>query len=373
MAITIGREDSKVSGAQQGSIIYVDPDGRFEILDRAEIGLERFLRMDPYSAAEAFVQGRLEIRGNLFAAIRFFRSKEHTGIGSLLFSCAARLYQLSLRFRPQNLARADIRFHYDVSNEFYSQFLDSRMQYSAADFSDSHSSLEDAQYRKLDGICTALNLMPADRFLDIGCGWGGLLTYAAEHYGVDALGCTLSSHQFEFATSSVKSHRFEGRVSVREMDYRELAGDFDKIASVGMFEHVGRAHLAEYFTRVRSLLKSGGLFLNRGVVRPETASNSPETWFIQTQVFPGGDLVHLSDVIQEAGKARLEVLRVECLRLDYARTCYEWVKRLRANAGACRSLVGESTYRTWLLYLAASSVGFEDGMIDAVQVLFTTS
>lgn len=373
MATTIGRDNIKLSGGQQSSIIYVDPDGRFEILDRAGIGLERFLRMDPYSAAEAFVQGRLEIRGNLFAAIRFFRRKEHTGIGSLLFSCAARLYQLSLRFRPQSFARADIRFHYDVSNEFYSQFLDSRMQYSAADFSDSRSSLEDAQYRKLDGICTTLNLMPQDRFLDIGCGWGGLPMYAAQHYGVNAVGCTLSPHQFEFATSSVNSYGFERRVSIREMDYRELAGHFDKIASVGMFEHVGGAHLAEYFTRVRSLLNDGGLFLNRGIVRPEMASDGPETWFIQTQVFPGGDLVHLSDVIQEAGKARLELLRAECLRLDYARTCNEWVKRLQANAVACRSLVGESIYRTWLLYLAASAVGFEDGMIDAVQVLFARS
>lgn len=375
MAIVSGRYETKPfpGNVQDISTIYADPEGRFEIRDRTGIGLSRLVQMDSYSAAEAFVQGRFAIDGDIGAAINFFMSRRRSGIHSLLLTCVAHVYRMFLRFRPKSLAAEDIRFHYDVSNEFYEQFLDSRMQYSAADFSDCHSSLEEAQRRKLEGICTALNLNARDRFLDIGCGWGGLVTYAAEHYGVNAVGCTLSPHQFEFAANGLKSRGIEERVSVRRMDYRELTGRYNRIASVGMFEHVGRARLPEYFAHVRSLLEEGGLFLNRGIVRPEDASDGPETLFIQTRVFPGGELTHLSDVIREAGKARLKTLRMKDSRLDYARTCKAWVTRLQENADACRSLVGESIYRTWLLYLAASSAAFEAGTIDAAEVVFTTS
>lgn len=376
MATVIGQHDAEPTPAYAGAstkcprTIYADAEGAFEISVAEGISLERVLATNPYSAALAFINGEFEVEGDLCAAIRFFSQRRSAGIGSFTASCMATLRRMLLRFRPRKRAPGDIQFHYDRSNEFYQRFLDSRMQYSAGDFSNPDITLEEAQRAKLEGICTALRLRPGERFLDVGSGWGGLITYAAERFGVHAVGCTLSPHQRDFAAERLRRLGLETRVSVRRTDYRDLNGTFDKIASVGMFEHVGRARLTKYFRQIRSLLKRGGLFLNRGIVRPERNGDGPETLFIQTRVFPGGELVHLSDVVRAAGRAGLNVIRMDDFRQDYALTCKAWVMRLRENAEACRKLAGEPAYRTWLLYLAGSAVGFEDGTIDAAQVLF---
>lgn len=328
--------------------------------------------MDPYSAAKAFVEGKFTVQGDIFAAIRFFSKQSHSVARAFFFSLATRLEHLKIHsilgLRKQ--AAQSIQFHYDRSNEFYAQFLDSRMIYSSACFSHPHASLEQAQTEKLDRICRHLELKPGDRFLDIGCGWGGLVAFAAERYGVTAFGCTLSNQQLQFARDVVRRHGLAGRVSIEAIDYRDLNGSFDKIASVGMFEHVGRSRLAGYFKKTYSLLNRGGLFLNRGVIRPHGVSDGPDTLFLQKNVFPGGELVHLDDVVREGERAGFETSGMEDLRKHYALTCRAWVKNLRQHADSCRSLVGESTYRTWLLYLAASTVGFEDGRTSAAQVLF---
>jgi cyclopropane-fatty-acyl-phospholipid synthase len=272
--------------------------------------------------------------------------------------------------RSRRKAALNIGFHYNRSNEFYRQFLDSRLAYSAAHFGDPSASLEDAQREKLERICQDLRLRRGDRFLDIGCGWGGLVVHAAEQFGVHAFGCTLSRQQLEFACESVRTRGLAGRVSIELRDYRDLKGRFDKIASVGMFEHVGRKRLRGYFDKVHLLLEKGGLFLNRGVVRPQGTGDGPDTLFIQRQVFPGAELVHLHDVVREGERAGFEVAGVEDLRMHYALTCRAWVKNLERNVEACKSLVGDKTYRTWLLYLAGSAVGFEEDRISCAQVLF---
>jgi cyclopropane-fatty-acyl-phospholipid synthase len=354
---------------------YHDPEQRFAIVADTGVDVEHVLKMDAYSAATAFVAGQFEVQGDIVAAVRFFTNEEHSAIRSLWHSIAARLGHGSLggaqRDRTQSLR--DIQFHYDRSNEFYAQFLDSRMQYSAADFSDPRRSLEEAQVEKLDRICRALKLRPGERFLDVGCGWGGLIVHAAERFGVYSVGCTLSQAQLEYAASLVRHKGLEGRVSIELKDYHETEGRFAKIASIGMFEHVGKRHLPEYFEQMHSLLEEDGLFLNSGIVRPEAESDGPETLFLQRSVFPGGELEHLADVIREAGEAGFEVQQMKDFRPDYGLTCGAWVARLRQNAGTCCSLVGQSTYRTWLLYLAASCVGFENGTTDAVQILFRKS
>jgi cyclopropane-fatty-acyl-phospholipid synthase len=199
------------------------------------------------------------------------------------------------------------------------------------------------------------------------------VTYAAERFGVDALGCTVSPQQYEFARNEVQTRRLSGRVSVEIKDYRDLKGTFDKVASVGMFEHVGRSRLRLYFERMRDLLAGDGLFLNRGVVRPEGTTDGAETLFLQKRVFPGGELASLSEVVRTVGLAGFEVLSVKDLRLHYAQTCRAWVDQLQRNAVECRRLVDDETYRTWLLYLAASAVNFEDGNTDAVEVVLAKS
>jgi cyclopropane-fatty-acyl-phospholipid synthase len=163
----------------------------------------------------------------------------------------------------------------------------------------------------------------------------------------------------------------EQTATVCYCDYRKVQGCFDKIASVGMFEHVGRVRLSRYFAKVHALLRPGGLFLNRGVIRPRGMSSDAETLFLQRHVFPDGELVYLDDVIREGERAGFEVVGFRDLRLHYARTCRRWVENLQQKAEHCRALVGEATYRTWLLYLAASTVNFEDGRIEAAQVVFS--
>jgi cyclopropane-fatty-acyl-phospholipid synthase len=333
--------------------------------------LQHIPYMDEYSAANAFINGKLTVHGDLCSAIRFFGRQQRPLVRELWFSVGARLKQVADSLLNGRDTRArNIRFHYDRSNEFYRQFLDSRMLYSAADFSDPSSSLEEAQAKKLDGICRKLDLRPNQRFLDVGCGWGALVIDAAERFGVNAVGCTLSHNQLEFARAVVKDHGLDRRVTIEEIDYRDIQGCFDKIASVGMFEHVGRKLLSGYFSKLYSLLDDRGLFLNRGIVRPETTSVGPATLFLQRKVFPGGGLVHLADVVREAEQAGFGVLEVQDLRQDYALTCRAWVNRLVQHAETCIALVGEATYRTWLLYLAASAVNFEDGVTDAVQATF---
>ena len=359
--------------AKAGPNRYCDPDERFTIVTGAGLDLEEFLRMDAYAAARAFVSGQVDVQGDIVAAVRFFNKGQHSAIQSLWHSVAARLGHAGLSLNERAQALRDIQFHYDRSNEFYAQFLDSRMQYSAGHYQNRRLSLEEAQLQKLDRVCRAMELQPGERLLDVGCGWGGLVVHAAERFGVIATGCTLSRAQFEFASALVRRKGLEGRVSIHLKDYRELEGRFRKIASIGMFEHVGRRHLPEYFGQVIALLDGDGLFLNRGIVRPESVGDGPDTFYLQRNIFPGGELEHLADVVRDAGKSGFEVQTMEDFRPDYGLTCKAWVARLRQNVDACCSIVDASTYRTWLLYLAESSACFENGTTDAVQILFRKS
>jgi cyclopropane-fatty-acyl-phospholipid synthase len=329
------------------------------------------LRLDAYSAGVAFVNGEITVSGDLFEAVRFFLTRSRPGWRALWNISRAWVGQLNLktRLRDRTTTARDVQFHYDRSNEFYQQFLDSQMQYSEGHFTSADCSLEEAQREKLERICRHLGLAPGQRLLDIGCGWGGLLAYAAARFGVEGVGCTLSERQFQFASESMSKSGLAGRVLIHQTDYRNLNGPFDRIASIGMFEHVGRRRMPAYFRKVYSLLSKDGLFLNRGIVRPETGTDQPETLFVQRNVFPGGQLIHLSEVVHDAERAGFELVSMEDLRRHYARTCRAWVVNLMANAEACR-LVDEATYRTWVLYLAASAVNFEDGRIDCVEAVF---
>ena len=346
------------------------PDTDFAIGGR--IAHPDLLRLDAYSAAMAFVNGESTVSGDIFQAVRFFLSRSRPGPRALWNTARAVLGHLNFKTRlsDRKATARDVQFHYDRSNEFYQQFLDSRMQYSEGHFTGPDCSLEEAQRVKLERICRHLELAPGQRLLDIGCGWGGLLAYAASRFAVEGVGCTLSERQFRLASETMSKSGLASRVLIRQTDYRNLNGPFDRIASIGMFEHVGRRRMPAYFRKVYSLLSEDGLFLNRGIVRPETATDQPQTLFVQRRVFPGGQLIHLSEVVRDAERAGFEVVSMEDVRQHYARTCRAWVANLMANGAACRELVDEATYRTWVLYLAASAVNFEDCQIDCVEVVF---
>jgi cyclopropane-fatty-acyl-phospholipid synthase len=270
--------------------------------------------------------------------------------------------------------RRAISHHYDVSNDFYGLWLDARRVYSCAYFRSPDDSLERAQEQKLDHICRKLLLRPGERFLDIGCGWGGLIVWAAENHGVHATGITLSRNQHDYVTQLIRQRGLAGRVEVRLMDYRDLPEDesFDKIASVGMFEHVGRRNLARYFGKIERLLRPGGLVMNHGITAstPDTEGlGSDISEFIDRYVFPDGELVHVARVIETMATKNLECLDAECLRPHYARTLWHWVERLEARRDEARRLVGEDRFRVWRIYMAGSAYAFERGWLSLYQLL----
>jgi cyclopropane-fatty-acyl-phospholipid synthase len=264
-----------------------------------------------------------------------------------------------------------IAHHYDVSNEFYELFLDPLMVYTCAYYRDPDGKLDQAQRDKLDHVCRKLDLVRGETLLDIGCGWGSLAIWAAQHYGVRAHGVTLSRAQADYATARIQREGLQARCRVEYLDYRDLPADhrYDKIAAVGVIEHVGIANYPAFFGSVRARLRDGGLYLNHGIVHEFHWKPTSQTEFLYRHVFPNGDLAGFSETVTEMERAGLEVMDVEGLRLHYARTCRHWVERLRERAAEARALVGERTYRTWLLYLTCSAVAFEAGSIGLYQVL----
>ncbi len=270
--------------------------------------------------------------------------------------------------------RKNVQYHYDVSNEFYGLWLDARRVYSCAYFREADMSLEAAQEAKLDHICRKLALKAGERFLDIGCGWGGLILWAAENYGANAVGITLSENQHAYVQEQIARRGLQGRVEVRLMDYRDMPEHeyFDKIASVGMFEHVGRKHLTAYFKKIHDLLKPGGLVMNHGITAAALKSQglgSGISEFVDEYVFPGGELPHASEVMEHAAAGGLECLDAENLRPHYGRTLWEWVTRLEANGEKARSMIGEKKYRIWHIYMAGSAHAFDNGWMELWQVL----
>ncbi|HEU5401586.1 MAG TPA: cyclopropane-fatty-acyl-phospholipid synthase family protein [Terriglobales bacterium] len=271
--------------------------------------------------------------------------------------------------------RAAIRYHYDVSNNLYSLFLDRRMLYSAAHFSHPDEDLDIAQERKLEAICRRLRMRAGERFLDVGCGWGGLIIYAAKHYGVEAIGVTLSEQQAALANERIRQAGLGGRCRVHIRDYRDLEGEgtFHKIASIGMVEHVGTQNLRSYFQEISRLLASGGALLNSGIARPPWEPAHRKGSFTETYVFPDGDLETIPETIQAAEEARLELDSAENHRLDYAFTLRHWVRRLQARADDARRIADDVTYRIWRLYMAGSAARFVRGELDLLFALFSKS
>jgi len=264
-----------------------------------------------------------------------------------------------------------IAHHYDVSNEFYALFLDPLMVYTCAYYRDPDAKLEQAQEDKLDLICRKLRLEPGESVLDIGCGWGGFSIWAAQHYGVRAHGVTLSKAQAEWAAARIAREGLQECCRVEYRDFRDLPEDarYDKIAAIGVIEHVGIPNYPAFFGRVRAMLNDGGLYLNHGIHHEFHWKRTSQTEFLYHYVFPNGDLSGVTETLTEMERAGWELLDVENLRLHYARTCKHWAERLRARAEEARAIVGEQIYRTWLLYLTCSSAAFAGGSIGLYQVL----
>lgn len=282
-------------------------------------------------------------------------------------------HRAHLRGRPHSPERdkAAVAFHYNVSNDFFALWLDKRMIYSCAYFKDDSTTLDQAQERKLEHLCRKLALQPGETLLDIGCGWGGMIMYAAKHYGVQATGITLSEEQLEYARKRICEEGLEDQCSVELCDYREIKRDeqYDKLVSVGMVEHVGKSMLPTYFKQAYSLLRPGGKFLNHGIGCIDDGSTSPTSTFVDKHVFPDGELVPIHEMLRAAETNHFEVRDVENLREHYARTLRKWVQRLEGNYNKALQMVDEKTYRVWRIYMAGSAYGFRSGSLDLYQSL----
>jgi cyclopropane-fatty-acyl-phospholipid synthase len=335
--------------------------------------LRRFLSGDMGRLAEAYVEGELAVDGRVEDVLRVgIALAERLGKAPVL----RRLAPLAARWPRRHSKARDakwVRYHYDVSNEFYRLWLDRHMVYSCAYFLTGAEDLDTAQEQKLDHICRKLRLAPGERLLDIGCGWGGLLIWAAGHYGISGVGVTLSRPQAELARERAVEAGLADRLEFRVADYRDIAGEdeFDKIVSVGMYEHVGLANQPRYFAAIARLLKPGGLMRNHGITagdRDGRAQGPPGGEFIDRFVFPGGELPHISRALYEIAGAGLEILDVEDLRPHYPPTLMHWVRRLEAVGKAAIAAAGIERYRVWRLYMAGMAHAFDRGWLSVAQV-----
>ena len=383
----------KLGNAEAG-VSKGDAPPRFTLVCRSPAAVRAMaLGRDPLRLAEVYFRDDVDIEGDFFAALGL---KDHLrtismswrdrigAVAAALRLCLsdptasrrsgerAPLHGRSVRDHSKTENKQAIAFHYDVSNAFYALWLDDAMVYSCAYFEQPDDTLASAQRAKLDHVCRKLLLQRGDRLLDIGCGWGALVIHAATHYGVRAHGITLSEQQLTLARERIAEAGVGDRVTVELRDYRDLieGGSYDKVSSVGMFEHIGLKNLPVYFAKVHKLLKPGGLFLNHGITHDvEGWEKTLSSEFINRYVFPDGQLDTVSNIQRVMERAHFEIADVESLRPHYALTLRHWVARLEKHHDEALQFVSESTWRVWRLYMAACALEFESGEIGVYQVL----
>ena len=363
---------------------------RFTLMVRHPDALRRMLKTNAndLSLSEAYISGDLEVEGDLEAAMpvanyligRNWPAVTMLRIGKNLLRLPRldRLRRKSsqpvkLSGQPHSMERdrQAVSYHYDVSNDFYALWLDEQMVYSCAYFATADEDLEAAQARKLDYLCRKLRLRPGERLLDIGCGWGGLVIHAARKYGVDALGITLSKKQAELANERIERAGLQKRCRVEVSDYRDLneTGAFEKIVSVGMFEHVGESQLPLYFQHAWRLLRPKGVFLNHGIANRPIDPNPRGSTFQNRYIFPDGELVPINVTLRFAEEAGFEVRDVESLREHYVLTLRHWARRLELHREEALQVVNEPTFRVWRLFLPGSAYGFAAGLLNVFQAV----
>jgi len=379
LPLTVEAYDGSRSGPQDAAATMVirSPDALSRVLTApGELGLAR-----------AYVSGDLELRGSIWALLdlrdripnvrlepkAMLRLVQELGGWRKIRRLPPPPEEAHLHGRRHSRSRdaAAIRHHYDVSNEFYRMVLGPSMTYSCAVFRDPADTLEQAQENKYELICRKVGLEPGIRLLDVGCGWGGMAMHAARHHGVQAVGITISPHQAELAEKRVGEAGLSGQVEIRLQDYREVSdGPYDAISSIGMFEHVGEAKLAEYFDRLRALLGPRGRLLNHGISRPPgEKARLPRRSFINRYVFPDGELHEVGRVASVIQRAGFEVRHLETLREHYALTLRRWVANLEESWDAAVEEVGVNRARVWRLYMAGSATNFEAGRTQVHQIL----
>ncbi|HMS79478.1 MAG TPA: cyclopropane-fatty-acyl-phospholipid synthase family protein [Burkholderiaceae bacterium] len=353
-----------------GTRVPLGDEHKVEITLRSTSAARYLLRPSLDALGEGYVEGHLDVDGRIRDIVEVAEqlardADDRQGKGRL---------PAWITRHTRRSDRAAIEYHYDVSNDFYALWLDPDMVYSCAYFDAPDRDLASAQVAKLDHVCRKLRLQPGETLLDIGCGWGAMAIHAARHYGVKVLGITLSTNQHALATERVRAAGLADRVEIRLQDYRDVPGDgvFDKISSIGMFEHVGLKQLGSYFATVRRLLRPGGVAMNHGITSADAESRSVGLGagdFIDRYVFPDGELPHVSLAIRELSAAGLELVDAESLRRHYALTCGHWSDAFERHIAELERLAGPQRARIWRVYLAGCAHAFARGWINIYQLL----
>ena len=350
---------------RQGQLKVITPDGQLHVLEGAQQGpvasiritdnrvLRRMLVVPDLYLGEAYMDGTLTVEdGCLYDMLDFFACNLMPRLHDATAVVPSSAYQDNIVGR----AKANVAFHYDLNRALFELFLDRDLQYSCAYFSDERDSLEQAQANKKKRVAAKLLLQPGMRVLDIGCGFGGLALHLARAHGVDVVGLTLSQEQWRVSQERAKAAGLADKVTFKLLDYREESGRYDRIVSVGMFEHVGRSHYDEFFGKLRQLLRDDGVCLLHSIGRmAPPGMTSP--WLIK-YIFPGGYVPSLSETLAAAERASLWVTDIEILRLHYAETLKQWHRRFQENREKVRSLYDERFCRMWEFYLQLCEVGY---------------
>jgi len=347
---------------------YGDGVPRAALVFNSASAIRRMLTGGVLGFGEAYMNGQLDIEGEILELLRFGFSEPFLG------RMTSRGQRLTTALQPwrwwnsRRKARRDVTHHYNLGNAFFHLYLDESMNYSCAYYKTEDSTLEQAQADKMEHICRKLQLQPGMRLLDIGCGWGGLAIHAAKRYGVEVLGITLSQPQVEYAQELAEREGISDRVKFANRDWRNIGETFDRVVSVGMFEHVGRKNYPRFMAAWKQLLAPDGVSLLHTIGKDVVTVPDPWT---QRYIFPGGMLPALHEILEVAGSLDLVPVDIENLRLHYALTLEEWLRRYQANVESVREMYGERFVRMWRFYLAGSAVGFRYGDLRLWQLTLT--
>jgi len=329
---------------------------------------ESIFRWGSTGFREEYVAGNIGVEGDLQQLFHVGMDPRIQDMKLSLEVKAAILFRHLTSLNTVKRSPANIARHYDLGDDFFKQYLDESMTYSCAYFRSEKDTLEQAQQQKYEHICRKLRLKAGETLIDIGCGWGGMLLYAARHYGIAGVGCTLSKHQVEYAKQTAAREGLKKNIAVLYEDYRNITGRFDKFVSIGMFEHVGKGFVSTFMEKTRDLLRPGGLGLLHTVGKERPTAGDPWT---AKYIFPGAYIPTLDHVVRAMGERSLVPIDIENLRLHYAATLDEWARRLESNASTIETLAGSPAVRMWRMYLNGSAAAFRWGDLRLYQILFT--
>lgn len=317
---------------------------------------------------EEYVSGNIDITGDIQALMRLGTDDTIQGMRPSLWTRAGLLLRSLGARNSLGRSRTNVSHHYDLGNDFFKQYLDESMAYSCAYFKSETDTLEKAQQQKYEHICRKLMLSEGERLIDIGCGWGGLLVYAAQRFGVHGVGCTLSRPQAEYAQEVIARAGLEKSIAILLEDYRSMKGRFDKFVSVGMFEHVGKGFIPTFIEKVKEVLRPGGVGLLHTIGKECDTGCDPWT---MKYIFPGGYIPVLDQIVRVMGNNMLVPIDIENLRLHYAATLEEWVRRFELNVHKIEQMFDDRFVRMWRMYLNGCAATFRCGDLRLYQIVFT--